>query len=341
MSASPAGTGCQSLGAHSCFRRHPHIAWSNPGPSPKHTCCWPDGRYCWFGNRDSTARCALNILWQHSPTGVSAFQRGTHETQEVISAASWRSGFRRTARCSDHLHHLTLPSHLGSLCPEVFSMLASPPGVCNDPRSATFLGKLSKSSLNSFSVGALIPAGAPAGRGWLRGWGPSALVQGSCPFPFSTCVGPESPRRSRGGHLTISLLPGRGGQCNRPFTQATHPPSGFFHEIAPLLVSIKHLLGLPLWLSGKEPTYNAGDPGDMSSIPGSGKSPGGGHGNPLQYPCLESPMDRGDCWATVHRVTKSRTWLSDWACTQAFTVLSQCCLEWPRPLPQMATDRPF
>ena len=42
------------------------------------------------------------------------------------------------------------------------------------------------------------------------------------------------------------------------------------------------------------------------SIPGSGKSPGGEHGNPLQYSCLENPMDRGVWWAAVHRVAKSR-----------------------------------
>ena len=43
------------------------------------------------------------------------------------------------------------------------------------------------------------------------------------------------------------------------------------------------------------------------SIPGSGRSPGGGHSNPLQYSCLENPMDRGAWWATVHGVAKSRT----------------------------------
>ena len=52
---------------------------------------------------------------------------------------------------------------------------------------------------------------------------------------------------------------------------------------------------------------NAGDIRDMGSIPGSGRFPGGGHGNPLQYSCLENPMDRGPWWATVHRVSKSRT----------------------------------
>ena len=49
--------------------------------------------------------------------------------------------------------------------------------------------------------------------------------------------------------------------------------------------------------------------GDQSSIPGSGSSSGGGNGNPLQYSCLENPMDRGTWWATVHRVTKSQTQL--------------------------------
>ena len=49
---------------------------------------------------------------------------------------------------------------------------------------------------------------------------------------------------------------------------------------------------------------------DVGSIPGSGRSPGGGHGNPLQYSCLENPMGRGTWWATVHGVTKSWTQLS-------------------------------
>ena len=54
--------------------------------------------------------------------------------------------------------------------------------------------------------------------------------------------------------------------------------------------------------------YDAGDPG---SIPGSGKTPGEGNGYPLQYSCLENPMDRGAWWATVHEVVKSQTRLSD------------------------------
>ena len=50
--------------------------------------------------------------------------------------------------------------------------------------------------------------------------------------------------------------------------------------------------GQPGNTSGKEPACNAGDTGDVDSIPGSERSPGGGHGNPLQYSCLENPMDR-------------------------------------------------
>ena len=59
---------------------------------------------------------------------------------------------------------------------------------------------------------------------------------------------------------------------------------------------------------GKASACNAGDPG---SIPGSGRFPGGGHGNPLQYSCLKNPMDRGTWWATVHGVSKSWAWLSN------------------------------
>ena len=59
---------------------------------------------------------------------------------------------------------------------------------------------------------------------------------------------------------------------------------------------------------GKTSVYNAGDPG---SIPGLGRSPAEGNGNPLQDYCLENPMDGGDWWAAVHRVAKSRTRLSD------------------------------
>ena len=57
----------------------------------------------------------------------------------------------------------------------------------------------------------------------------------------------------------------------------------------------------------KNPPPNAGDVRDVGSIPGSGRSPGEGNGTPLQYSCLENPMDRGAWQATVYRVTKSQT----------------------------------
>ena len=56
---------------------------------------------------------------------------------------------------------------------------------------------------------------------------------------------------------------------------------------------------------------------------GRGRSPGGEHGNPLQYSCLENPMDKGAWWATVHGVTKNWTRLSNFACTAlcVFTIM--------------------
>ena len=61
-------------------------------------------------------------------------------------------------------------------------------------------------------------------------------------------------------------------------------------------------MGFPCSSVGKESAYSAGD---LGSTPGSGRSPGEGNGNPLQYPCLESLMDRGSSWAAVHGVTES------------------------------------
>ena len=58
---------------------------------------------------------------------------------------------------------------------------------------------------------------------------------------------------------------------------------------------------------GKEAACNAGDIRDMGLIPGLGRFPGGGHGNPLQYSCLENPMDRGVWRAIVHGVIEHQT----------------------------------
>ena len=73
---------------------------------------------------------------------------------------------------------------------------------------------------------------------------------------------------------------------------------------------LKFQFWLNLWMyfpggsDGKASAYNAGD---LDSIPGSGRSPGKGNGSPLQYSCLENPMDRGDWQFIVHSVTKSWT----------------------------------
>ena len=76
-----------------------------------------------------------------------------------------------------------------------------------------------------------------------------------------------------------------------------------------ILVILNLSLNCYVWLvttmgfpSNSVVTENAGD---TCSIPGSGRCPGGGHGNPLQYSCLENPMDRGAWWATVHGVSES------------------------------------
>ena len=73
----------------------------------------------------------------------------------------------------------------------------------------------------------------------------------------------------------------------------------------------KYSLWSHAWLVQNPP----GNAGDSGSTPGSGRSPGVGSGNPLQYSSLGNPMDRGAWWPTVHGVTKSQTWLSDWTCT--------------------------
>ena len=70
-------------------------------------------------------------------------------------------------------------------------------------------------------------------------------------------------------------------------------------------------MGLPGGTSGKEPCASTRDLRDTDFIPRSGRSPGEGHGNPLQYSCLENSMDREAWQATVRGVAKSQTRLSD------------------------------
>ena len=75
------------------------------------------------------------------------------------------------------------------------------------------------------------------------------------------------------------------------------------------MFEVLYFKGFPDGASGKELPTNARDLREMGSIPGLGWSPGAGHGSPLQYPCLENPMDRGAWQATIHRFTKSQTQL--------------------------------
>ena len=104
--------------------------------------------------------------------------------------------------------------------------------------------------------------------------------------------------------------------CIHEFTKyslnPSYVPSGvleatqiyYFHSI---LYEYQVLGSFPGVSVVKNPCANAGEAGDSGSISGLGRSPGGGHGNPLQYSCLENPMDRGDWWAIVHRVAMGPT----------------------------------
>ena len=69
-----------------------------------------------------------------------------------------------------------------------------------------------------------------------------------------------------------------------------------------LFIILYRSMGFP---GGSDGVQSACKVGDLGSIPGSGRPPGEGNGNALQYSCLENPMDRGAWWATVHGVTKS------------------------------------
>ena len=82
-------------------------------------------------------------------------------------------------------------------------------------------------------------------------------------------------------------------------------------------------IGLPRLRSGKESTCSAGD---ADSVPGSGRSPKVRNGNPLQYSCLENPMDRGALLAPVHGNTNSWTRLSTHACRRPHACISELLL---------------
>ena len=109
--------------------------------------------------------------------------------------------------------------------------------------------------------------------------------------------------------------------CLKPFRACSLP---FKTNVNSLMKHIKSYLTCPFSYSFILPSItsqvalvvknlpaNAGDVRDLVLIPGSGRFPGGGHGNPLQYSCLENPMNREAWQATVHGVTNSQTQLSD------------------------------
>ena len=85
-------------------------------------------------------------------------------------------------------------------------------------------------------------------------------------------------------------------------------PSGLLNVWIIITANIFSAYYVPGGSDSKESACSAGD---LGSIPALGRTPGEGHGNPLQYSCLENPMDRGAWQVTVHGVTKSQTWLSD------------------------------
>ena len=122
-----------------------------------------------------------------------------------------------------------------------------------------------------------------------------ALLQGNLPNPR---IEPKSPA------LQADSLP-----AEPPRKPNASLAMQVYHSIH--CENIEHPLGYPSGSAVKNLPATARDTGDEGSISGSGRSPAGGKGNPLQYSCLKNPVDRGAWWATVQRVIKSQTRLSD------------------------------
>ena len=94
-------------------------------------------------------------------------------------------------------------------------------------------------------------------------------------------------------------------------TLMTHSLWGFKGKRTKIRATTEGWQGVRGFPGGSEVKASASNVGDLGSIPGSGRSPGEGNGNPLQYSCLENPMDGGAWWATVHGVAQSQTPLSN------------------------------
>ena len=163
--------------------------------------------------------------------------------------------------------------------------------------------------------------------GWLKAWGRIHYTWSCCLFPQTTWEHTHPIRAFWWGAPSLStqvlegseqklqqLLPLlEGNRAVRPcyssllFTQDPTPRSHrHFWLTGNHFTSIIKSLGAA---GGKEPAHQCRRHKRCRFYPGLGRSPGEGHGNPLQYSYLENPMDRGAWRATVHRVTKSRTWL--------------------------------
>ena len=119
----------------------------------------------------------------------------------------------------------------------------------------------------------------------------SLIITSDVIFPFCTFNNKTDHLNERSAHFfvksqAVTIL----GFCGTPMSIIIWAP-----QVVPVV---------------KNPPANAGDKRDRGLIPGSGITPGGGHGNPLQYSCLENPMDRGTWQVTVHSFAESRTQLS-------------------------------
>ena len=153
------------------------------------------------------------------------------------------------------------------------------------------------------SLEAWRPRGAPAGAGGLGwgGWEQQRIFTENLPC---SCPGLYS-------NHTLAPCPEEEAVIQMISSEQKWQQAGNIQEMALLWdIPWKCIFTkdrLPWWLSNKEPTRNAGVTGDAVSIPGSGRSPGGGYGNPPWYSCLENPTDRGAWRAAVHGVAKGQT----------------------------------
>ena len=142
-----------------------------------------------------------------------------------------------------------------------------------------------------------------------------------CPIHLNSRAGDFlAPLRVNCGHMTVVVIVVQLCLILRlfatPWSAACQAPPRVCSNLCPLSWWCYLAISSSRFSGGsvvKNLPANAGDARDVGLISGLGRSPGGRNGNTLQYSCLENSMDRGAWWATVHGVTKSWAWLSDWA----------------------------